>query len=51
MADQERLRNYNEDGVFLDDASFIAVREELPMPVYPSYDFVDVLAAEAGVAA
>lgn len=41
----------NEDGVFLDDASFIAVREELPMPVYPSYDFVDVLAAEAGVAA
>jgi NifB/MoaA-like Fe-S oxidoreductase len=41
----------NEDGVFLDDASFIAVREDLPMPVYPSYDFVDVLAAEAGVAA
>jgi putative radical SAM enzyme (TIGR03279 family) len=36
----------NEDGVFLDDASFIAVREELPMPVYPSYDFIDVLAAE-----
>ena len=36
----------NENGVFLDDASFIAVREELPMPVYPSYDFVDVLAQE-----
>ena len=36
----------NENGIFLDDASFIAVREELPMPVYPSYDFVDVLAQE-----
>ncbi|HEV8215682.1 MAG TPA: DUF512 domain-containing protein, partial [Gemmatimonadaceae bacterium] len=33
----------NDGGVFLDDESFIAVREELPMPVYPSYDFVDVL--------
>ncbi|HEU4643917.1 MAG TPA: DUF512 domain-containing protein [Gemmatimonadaceae bacterium] len=37
----------NEDGLFLDDATFIGVREELPMPVYPSYDFIDVLAAEA----
>jgi putative radical SAM enzyme (TIGR03279 family) len=37
----------NDDGVFLDDDSFIAVRESLPMPVYPSYDFVDVLAGEA----
>ncbi|HEY0996576.1 MAG TPA: DUF512 domain-containing protein [Gemmatimonadaceae bacterium] len=36
----------NDNGVFLDDASFIAVREELPMPVYPSYDFVDVLSLE-----
>ena len=36
----------NEDGVFLDDASFVAVREELPMPVYPSYDFIDVLESE-----
>jgi NifB/MoaA-like Fe-S oxidoreductase len=36
----------NEDGVFLDDASFIALREELPMPVYPSYDFIDVLESE-----
>jgi putative radical SAM enzyme (TIGR03279 family) len=36
----------NDDGVFLDDDSFIAVREALPMPVYPSYDFVDVLAHE-----
>ena len=42
----------NEDGIFLDDASFIAVRESLPMPVYPSYDFIDVLESEtSGVAA
>jgi putative radical SAM enzyme (TIGR03279 family) len=42
----------NEDGIFLDDASFIAVRESLPMPVFPSYDFIDVLASEpSGVAA
>ena len=42
----------NEDGIFLDDASFIAVRESLPMPVYPSYDFIDVLSSEpSGVAA
>ena len=36
----------NEDGLFLDDATFIDVREALPMPVYPSYDFADVLSAE-----
>ena len=36
----------NDDGVFLDDERFAAVREELPMPVYPSYDFIDVLARE-----
>ena len=36
----------NDNGVFLDDESFIAVRESLPMPTYPSYDFVDVLALE-----
>ena len=36
----------NEDGNFLDDQSFIAVRETLPMPVYPSYDFIDVLTQE-----
>ena len=42
----------NEDGVFLDDASFIAVRESLPIPVFPSYDFIDVLSVESsGVAA
>jgi putative radical SAM enzyme (TIGR03279 family) len=36
----------NEDGIFLDDMSFSAVRESLPMPVYPSYDFIDVLEQE-----
>jgi putative radical SAM enzyme (TIGR03279 family) len=44
----------NDNGVFLDDQSFVALREELEMPVFPSYDFVDVLAHEGspqGVAA
>ena len=36
----------NDNGVFLDDEPFIALREELPMPVYPSYDFIDVLVHE-----
>ncbi|MBK8062171.1 MAG: DUF512 domain-containing protein [Gemmatimonadetes bacterium] len=36
----------NEDGIFLDDQTFVAVREALPMPVYPSYDFIDVLQFE-----
>jgi putative radical SAM enzyme (TIGR03279 family) len=36
----------NDDGLFLDDVNFIALRETLPMPVFPSYDFVDVLAHE-----
>ena len=36
----------NEDGLFLDEDSFIAVRESLPMPVFPSYDFIDVLEGE-----
>ncbi|MDH5234349.1 MAG: DUF512 domain-containing protein [Gemmatimonadota bacterium] len=45
----------NESGIFLDDATFVAVRESLPMPVYASYDFIDVLEQEgaarlAGVA-
>lgn len=33
----------NEDGLFLDDVQFEVLRERLPMPVYPSYDFIDVL--------
>lgn len=36
----------NDDGLFLDDESFVTVRESLPMPVYPSYDFVDALVPE-----
>lgn len=36
----------NEDGIFLDDMTFVGVRESLPMPVYPSYDFIDVLQLE-----
>lgn len=38
----------NDDGIFLDEQSFIEIRESLPMPVYPSYDFIDALAAEGG---
>lgn len=40
----------NEAGVFLDDSTFVAVREALPMPVYPSYDFIDVLEHEGASA-
>ncbi len=36
----------NEDGLFLDDEQFEALRERLPMPVFPSYDFIDVLELE-----
>jgi putative radical SAM enzyme (TIGR03279 family) len=36
----------NEAGLFLDDQRFIDVREALPIPVYPSYDFIDVLEHE-----
>ena len=36
----------NEDGIFLDDERFIAVREALPMPVFPSYNFIDALEHE-----
>jgi NifB/MoaA-like Fe-S oxidoreductase len=33
----------NEDGLFLDDESLSSVRAGVPMPVHPSYDFLDVL--------
>jgi putative radical SAM enzyme (TIGR03279 family) len=33
----------NEDGIFLDDVVFADLRDRLPMPVFPSYDFIDVL--------
>ena len=36
----------NEDRIFLDDVAFDELRASLPMPVHPSYDFVDVLATE-----
>ncbi len=36
----------NDSGMFLDDEPFITVREQMQMPVYPSYDFIDVLAHE-----
>lgn len=42
----------NEDSLFLDDYPLARLREDLPMPVFPSYDFIDVLeAAPSGVAA
>jgi len=42
----------NEDRIFLDDLTLDAVRDALPMPVFPSYDFIDVLQSEpSGVAA
>ncbi|MEO8909302.1 MAG: DUF512 domain-containing protein [Gemmatimonadaceae bacterium] len=37
----------NEDSVFLDDYTLENVRTSLPMPIYPSYDFIDVLETEA----
>ncbi|MCA0376160.1 MAG: DUF512 domain-containing protein [Gemmatimonadetes bacterium] len=40
----------NDDGLFLDDQSFVSVREALPMPVYPSYDFIDALVPEGDAA-
>src|SRR3954463_13801920 len=33
----------NDSRIFLDDDTFAAVRAALPMPVLPSYDFIDVL--------
>jgi putative radical SAM enzyme (TIGR03279 family) len=41
----------NEDGVFLDDVRFIDLSRELPIPIYPSYDFVDALSDESSRAA
>ncbi|HXN76342.1 MAG TPA: DUF512 domain-containing protein [Gemmatimonadaceae bacterium] len=37
----------NDDGVFLDDYTLEAVRGSLPMPIFPSYDFIDVLESES----
>jgi putative radical SAM enzyme (TIGR03279 family) len=41
----------NEDRIFLDDVVFDELRESLPMPVHPSYDFIDVLTGELLAAA
>jgi hypothetical protein len=40
----------NESGLFLDDARFEDVRAALTIPVYPSYDFIDVLSDDAVIA-
>ena len=37
----------NEDSIFLDDYTLENVRNSLPMPIYPSYDFIDVLESDA----
>ncbi|HLZ10113.1 MAG TPA: DUF512 domain-containing protein, partial [Chloroflexota bacterium] len=39
----------NDDGIFLDDEVFAKLRSELPMPVFASYDFVDVLSADGAL--
>lgn len=39
----------NEDSIFLDDYTLAMVRDSLPMPVFPSYDFIDVLESETSV--
>jgi putative radical SAM enzyme (TIGR03279 family) len=36
----------NEDRIFLDDVVFDELAAALPLPVYPSYDFIDILASE-----
>jgi hypothetical protein len=41
----------NEDRIFLDDVDFEDLRGSLPIPVFPSYDFLDFLMAEAEVVA
>jgi putative radical SAM enzyme (TIGR03279 family) len=41
----------NDNRIFLDDDSFAAVAASLPFPVYPSYDFIDVLAESQEMAA
>jgi putative radical SAM enzyme (TIGR03279 family) len=36
----------NDNGVFLDDVEFEELRSSLPVPIFASYDFIDILAAE-----
>jgi putative radical SAM enzyme (TIGR03279 family) len=37
----------NDNGVFLDDVSFEELSAEMPIPLHPSYDFIDVLGGDA----
>ena len=41
----------NDDRIFLDDVDFDELRASLPIPVFPSYDFIDFFASEAEVLA
>ncbi len=41
----------NEDRIFLDDVNFDELHDSLSIPVYPSYDFIDILAGEQLAAA
>jgi NifB/MoaA-like Fe-S oxidoreductase len=36
----------NEDGIFLDDHTLEGVRSQVSIPLFPSYDFIDVLRNE-----
>ncbi|MGH7652172.1 MAG: DUF512 domain-containing protein [Gemmatimonadaceae bacterium] len=36
----------NDDSIFLDDCTLEYVRSSLPMPIFPSYDFIDILASD-----
>lgn len=40
----------NDDGLFLDEEPFAGLRDSLPMPVFPSYDFIDTLAPDGDAA-
>ena len=40
----------NDDGLFLDDDTFDALKASLSVPIMASYDFVDVLAGEPELA-
>ena len=40
----------NDNRIFLDDDSFAAVAASVPFPVYPSYDFIDVLSRDGEAA-
>jgi NifB/MoaA-like Fe-S oxidoreductase len=40
----------NESGLFLDDARFSDIRDAIGIPIFPSYDFIDVLSDDAVIA-